>query len=196
MGAAHVENATDLACRTALSRRAVAHLTVPVDVQEHTLSRRDRSKRNVAGHTSQALSRGSPLPEAEDLEQAAEILNAGRKIVMMAGRGSIGAGDELEAIAERLGAVIVKPLLGKAAVPDDSPYTTGCIGLLGTKPSQAAIEDCDTLLIVGSSFPYIEFYPKPGQARGVQIDIDPERIGLAIPLRSDWWATACGRSGP
>src|SRR3954447_23243543 len=85
-------------------------------------------------------------------------------------------------MAECLGAVIVKPLLGKMAVPDDSPYTTGSVGLLGTRPSQDALESCDTLLIVGSSFPYIEFYPKPGQARAVQIDLDPTRIGLRYPV--------------
>jgi pyruvate dehydrogenase (quinone)/pyruvate oxidase len=108
-------------------------------------------------------------------------LNAGEKIVILAGRGAIGAGEELEQIAEQLGAVIAKPLLGKMSVPDDSPYTTGGVGLLGTAPSQEALESCDTLFIVGSSFPYIEFYPKPGQARCVQIDLDPQRIGLRYP---------------
>src|SRR5439155_6232641 len=102
----------------------------------------------------------------------------GKRVVILAGRGALGATDELEQVAERLGAPIVKALLGKAAVPDDSPYTTGTIGLLGTRPSQEALEQCDTLLMVGSSFPYIEFLPKPGQARGVQIDSDPKRIGL------------------
>ncbi len=94
----------------------------------------------------------------------------------------MGAGEQLEEIAETLGAPIVKALLGKAVVPDDSPYTTGSIGLLGTAPSQEAMEDCDTLLMVGSSFPYIEYLPKPGQAKGVQIDIDPMRIGLRYPV--------------
>ncbi|MEI9976787.1 MAG: hypothetical protein WDO73_34880 [Ignavibacteriota bacterium] len=100
----------------------------------------------------------------------------------MAGRGALHATDELELLAEKLGAPIIKALLGKAAVPDDSPYTTGTIGLLGTLPSQEAIENCDTLFIVGSSFPYIEFLPKPGAARGVQIDSDPTRIGLRYPV--------------
>src|SRR5690348_15012414 len=113
---------------------------------------------------------------------AASILNEGKKIVILAGRGSLGASDELEQLAELLGAPIIKALLGKAAVPDDSPYTTGGIGLLGTKPSQEAIENCDTLLMVGTSFPYIEFLPKPGKARGVQIDLDPARIGLRYPV--------------
>ena len=117
-----------------------------------------------------------------DLEKAAEILNAGEKVAILAGRGALGSTDELEQVAELLGAPIVKPLLGKAAVPDDSPYTTGGIGLLGTKPSQEAMEDCDTLLMVGTSFPYIEFMPKPKQARGVQIELDPKRIGLRYPV--------------
>jgi pyruvate dehydrogenase (quinone)/pyruvate oxidase len=103
-------------------------------------------------------------------------------VVILAGRGALDAGDELEQIADLLGAPIIKALLGKAAVPDDSPYTTGGIGLLGTRPSQEAIADCDTLLMVGTSFPYIEFMPKPGQARGVQIELDPKRIGLRYPV--------------
>ena len=106
----------------------------------------------------------------------------GEKVAILAGRGALNSTDELEQVAELLGAPIVKPLLGKAAVPDDSPYTTGGIGLLGTKPSQEAMEDCDTLLMVGTSFPYIEFMPKPKQARGVQIDLDPKRIGLRYPV--------------
>jgi pyruvate dehydrogenase (quinone) len=109
---------------------------------------------------------------------AAEILNAGKRIAILAGRGALDAGDVLEQTAEILGAPIIKALLGRAAVPDDSPYTTGTIGLLGTMPSQEAMEECDTLFMVGTSFPYIEFLPKPGQARAVQIELDPMRIGL------------------
>src|SRR5512138_3066133 len=100
----------------------------------------------------------------------------------MAGRGALGATDELERAAELLGAPIVKPLLGKAAVPDDSPYTTGTIGLLGTRPSQHALEECDTRLIICTSVPYIEFLPRPGQARAIQVDLDPIRIGLRYPV--------------
>jgi len=125
MGAAHVENVADLACRTALARRGVAHITIPVDVQEHPITRAHVSKRNVPGHTSDVFARGARLPDEEDLRRAVEILNAGRKIVILAGQGAIRAREELEAIAERRGAVIVKALLGKMAVPDDSPYTTG-----------------------------------------------------------------------
>ena len=182
MGPTHVENVADLACRTALEYRGVAHITLPVDVQEMPVSRRDRSKRNVAGHTSDVAARGARLPTDEALRRAAAILNEGCRIAILAGRGALHATDALEKVAAALGAPIVKALLGKAAVPDDSPYTTGTIGLLGTRPSQEALEACDTLLMVGTSFPYIEFYPKPGQARGVQIELDPMRIGLRYPV--------------
>jgi len=182
MGPSHVQNVTDLACRTALSRRGVAHINFPVDLQEMKADREDASKRNVAQHTSQAWASRAALPSDEDMREAATVLNEGKKVVILAGQGALNATDELEQLAELLGAPIVKALLGKAAVPDDSPYTTGGIGLVGTKPSLEALEDCDTLFIIGSSFPYIEFYPKPGQARGVQLDLDPTRIGLRYPV--------------
>src|SRR5205823_4984586 len=182
MGPTHVENVVDLACRTALAYRGVAHVTIPVDVQEMPAARRQRSKRNIPGHTSDVMARSARLPAEDDLRRAAEVLNAGRRVAILAGAGALGAGEVLEAAADALAAPIVKALLGKAAVPDDSPYTTGAIGLLGTRPSQEALETCDTLLIVGTSFPYIEYYPKPGQARGVQIELDPMRIGLRYPV--------------
>jgi pyruvate dehydrogenase (quinone)/pyruvate oxidase len=109
-------------------------------------------------------------------------LNEGKRVAILAGRGALGAGEELVAVADALGGPIIKALLGKAAVPDFSPFTTGGIGLLGTAPSEKAMAGCDTLLMVGTSFPYIEFYPKPGQARVVQIDADPMRIGLRTPV--------------
>src|SRR5437899_10703398 len=126
--------------------------------------------------------RSARLPDRMDIEKAAEILNRGEKVAILAGRGALGATDELEQVAELLGAPIVKPLLGKAAVPDDSPYTTGGIGLLGTEPSETAMEQADTLLMVGTSFPYMEFYPGHDSCRGVQIDRDPSRIGLRFPV--------------
>jgi pyruvate dehydrogenase (quinone)/pyruvate oxidase len=181
MGPAHVENVADLACRSALSYRGVAHIAFPVDIQSMN-AERQRSKRNVPNHTSDVLVRSARLPDEMDLQRAAEVLNNGAKIVILAGRGALGASDELEDVAQRLKAPIVKALLGKAAVPDSSPYTTGGIGLLGTKPSQEALEACDTLLMVGTSFPYIEYYPKPGQARAVQIELDPQRLGLRYPV--------------
>jgi pyruvate dehydrogenase (quinone) len=181
MGPSHVENVTHLACRTALAYRGVAHLTFPVDIQEMDAGAY-RSKRNIKHHTSDVYARSARLPAEDELANAAELLNAGKKVAILAGRGALRATDELEQMADRLAAPIVKALLGKAAVPDDSPYTTGCVGLLGTKPSQEALEECDTLLMVGTSFPYIEFLPKPGQARGVQIELDPIRIGLRYPV--------------
>lgn len=181
MGPDHMESVVDLACRTALAYRGVAHIAVPVDVQEKPVGR-ERSKRNVPHHTSEIWARSAGLPAEADLRDAAEVLNGGRRTVILAGRGALGATDELERAADVLGAPIVKALLGKAAVPDDSPFTTGGIGLLGTRPSQEALEACDTLLMVGTSFPYIEYYPKPGQARGVQIELDPMRIGLRYPV--------------
>ena len=180
MGASHVESVADLACRTAFAYRGVAHINFPVDIQEHEGG--ERSKRNVAGHTSDVFARSARLPDACDLQRAAAVLNAGRKIAILVGQGANGAVDELAQVAERLGAPIIKTVLGKAAIPDDHPYTTGGIGLLGTKPSQEVIEQCDTLLMVGTSFPYIEFLPKPGQARAVQVDIDAARIGLRYPV--------------
>jgi pyruvate dehydrogenase (quinone)/pyruvate oxidase len=182
MGPAHVETVAHLACRTALARRGVAHINFPVDLQEADVRKAPASKRGKAFEPSDVFGHRAGLPDEGELRQAAEVLNAGKKVAILAGRGALGAGDELERVAEILGAPIIKALLGKAAVPDDSPYTTGGIGLLGTRPSQEALESCDTLLLVGTSFPYIEFYPKPDQARGVQIDVDPERLGLRYPV--------------
>ncbi|HWD98283.1 MAG TPA: thiamine pyrophosphate-dependent enzyme [Bryobacteraceae bacterium] len=182
MGAAHMRNVAELACRTALARRGVAHITTPVDVQDQKVDNDERSQRNRKGHAGSTYARSARIPPEEDLKEAAEILNAGKKIVILAGQGALSAGDELTELAETLGAPIIKALLGKACVPDNSPYTTGGIGLLGTAPSMDAMQNCDTLLIAGASFPYIEFYPKPGQARAIQIDLDPARIALRYPV--------------
>jgi pyruvate dehydrogenase (quinone) len=182
MSAGHAESLVDAACRAALSAKGVAHLTCPVDLQEQELAEDEPSKKKVKGHTSAVWSSPITVPCRADLEAAARVLNAGKKIVILAGQGALGASEELERLAEVLHAPIVKPLLGKATVPDDSPYTTGGIGLLGTLPSELAMEECDTLLMVGTSFPYMEFYPKHEQARAVQIDRDPARIGLRFPV--------------
>jgi pyruvate dehydrogenase (quinone) len=184
MGPEHMENIAALACRTALAYRGVAHIAVPVDFQELEVKRNGngRSERNIPNHVSDLAAESARIPCQQDLQRAAAVLNSGKRTVILAGRGALGAGSELEQTAEKLAAPIVKALLGKAVIPDDSPYTTGSIGLLGTKPSQEAMEDCDTILIAGSSFPYIEFLPKPGQAHGVQIDLDPVRIGLRYPV--------------
>ena len=180
MGPAHVEAVVEQACRTALAYRQPTHVMIPVDFQSQPV--KDRSERNVAHHVSNIMARGGQLPDPEMLQRAAHILNEAEKPFILAGRGSIGARDELIALAERLQAPIGKPLLGKEAVPDESPYTTGGVGMLGTRPSQEAMESCDTLVIVGSSFPYIEYYPKPGKAKAVQIELDPKRVGLRYPV--------------
>ena len=184
MGPTHVENVTELACRAALSYRGVAHITMSVDFQSVPIKSGKRSDRNIAGHVSDTMAHSSRMPSEDQLARAVEILNSGKKPMILAGRGALGAGSELLAAAERLGAPIAKPLLGKAAIPDDSPYNLGGVGLLGTRPAHDALESCDTLLIAGSSFPYIEFYPKPGQAKGVQIELDPKRIGLRCPVEA------------
>ena len=184
MGGAHVQNLVALACRTALTRRGVAHLTMPVDLQSEDVEADTRSPRNVPDHVSDLLALGARLPGERQLERAAAILNEGRKVCILAGQGALGARTQLLELADRLGAPVAKALLGKGAIPDDSEFSTGGVGLLGTKASQEALEDCDTLLIVGSSFPYIEFYPKPGQARAVQIDLDQARIGLRYPAEA------------
>lgn len=182
MGPEHVRNVTDLACRKAMARRGVACLTFPVDLQS---MKSDRvSERNIPNHTSRVMSFSGGLPTEADLREAADVLNQGQKVAILAGRGALGCCDELERLADILGAPIIKPLLGKASVPDDSPYTTGGIGLLGTRPSQEVLEACDTLCMVGTSFPYIEFYPKPGKARAIQIDSDATRIGLRCPVEA------------
>jgi pyruvate dehydrogenase (quinone) len=181
MGARHMENAVSLACRHALAQRGVAHLSVPVDIQEETESADKPSDRNVAGHASLVPAESIMVAPAAEIARAAEALNAGTRVAILAGQGALGAVEELTRTAKLLGAPIIKALLGKGLLPDDHPLTTGGIGLLGTRASQEVIETCDTLLIVGSTFPYIEYYPKPDQARGVQIDRDATRIGLRFP---------------
>ncbi|HTV81066.1 MAG TPA: thiamine pyrophosphate-binding protein [Acidobacteriaceae bacterium] len=181
MSGAHVESVADLAIRTALEQRGVSHITLPVDIQVQE-QKKGRSDRNPPHHTSATPAYSDSLPSRVDLEHAADILNRGKRVAILAGQAALRATDELEKIAGTLGAPVIKALLGKAAVPDDSPCTTGGIGLLGTRPSQDALEECDTLLIVGSSFPYIEFLPEPGAARCVLIDISPQRIGLRCPV--------------
>lgn len=181
MGPAHVCNVVDEAVKTAIARRTVAHITIPKDIQDWSADGH-RSKANIALHSGDRYSEALPLPPTSTLRQAADLLNAGSRVAILAGRGCLTARKEILEMAELLGAPIIKPLLGKAVVPDDHPYTTGGIGLLGTAPSQEVLEECDTLLIAGSSFPYLEFYPKPGQAKAVQIDLDPSRIGLRYPV--------------
>jgi len=182
LGAGHVTALVDAGCRAALSERGVAHITCPVDLQEQAVGDDEPSRKKVEGHTSSVWRPPVVVPCEDDLRAAADVLNAGKKTVILAGQGALGAGSEIEHLADVLAAPIVKPLLGKGVVPDDSPYTTGGIGLLGTEPSEVAMERCDTLLMVGTSFPYMEFYPRHDRCRGVQIDRNPSRIGLRFPV--------------
>jgi pyruvate dehydrogenase (quinone) len=180
-GPAHARPTIDTAIKTALSWRTVAHITIPKDIQEWPLDEKMRSEPDIAHHTSLLPRTAASHPAMEDLRAAAELIGQGKKPAILVGQGALGAHEEVLQPAERIKAPIVKALLGKAVVPDENPYTTGGIGLLGTGPSQDALEGCDTLIIIGSSFPYIEFYPKPGQAKAIQIDIDPSRIGQRHP---------------
>ena len=181
MSGAHMESVADLAIRSAIEKRGVAHITIPIDIQSQP-AKAEKSQRNIPHHSSSVSAISGNVPPSADLATAAKILNDGKRIAILAGQGALHASDELLQLAELLGAPIIKPLLGKACVPDDSPYTTGGIGLLGTAPSEEALEECDTLLMVGTSYPYIEFLPKPGDCRCIQIDANAQRIGLRTPV--------------
>ena len=181
MGPAHVNGVVDEAVKTALDRRTVTHITIPKDIQEWRASDFHRSEANVRHHSGLVFESSHPHPPKQQLQEAAKILNHGEKVAILVGRGCLGAGEEVEKLAELLGGPVIKALLGKAVISDHSQYTTGGIGLLGTAPSQDAMTECDTLLLIGTSFPYMDFYPKPGKAKCVQIDIDPTRIGLRHP---------------
>jgi len=174
------EMVVDFACRTALSRRGVSHITIPIDIQERKL-KGDYSRHKVAGHTSDIY---NPLilPDKKLIEDAAYILNSGERVVILAGQGALGAEDELVSVAQKLGAPIVNALLGKAVVPDDNSYSIGGIGLLGTGPASDAMSEADTLFMIWTSFPYIDYLPRPGQARGIQIDIKQEKVGVRYPV--------------
>jgi pyruvate dehydrogenase (quinone) len=182
MGPHHLKSVIDEAIKCALARRGVAHVTIPKDIQEWKADQTPLSGMNIAGHTVDYYAPPLPMPTQEALQQAADIINAGSKVAILAGRGALNARNEVLELAERVGGPVIKALLGKGVVPDDSPYTTGGIGLLGTAPSADAMRECDTLMMLGSNFPYMEFLPRPGQARGIQVDVDPARIGLRFPV--------------
>jgi pyruvate dehydrogenase (quinone) len=173
-------NVLDRAMRVAISRRTVTAVIIPGDVQEEKYSPPTHAFKMVP--SSLDISLGVPVPEIADLHRAADVLNAGDKVAMMIGQGARGAADEVVEVAEVLGAGVSKALLGKDVLPDDLPFVTGGNGLLGTRPSYELMRDCDTLLMIGSSFPYSQFLPDYDQARGVQIDIDPTMIGLRYPF--------------
>ena len=178
MGPAHAVNVVDEAIKTALAYRGVAHITIPKDIQEWKKSEDKRSSMNVKSHSAKVKAPQYPIPPERDFEAAARMIAEGSKIAIMVGRGALGARRQVLELAEKLKGPVIKALLGKAVIPDDSPYCLGGLGLLGTAPSQDAMNECDTLIMAGTSFPYVEFLPKPGQAKVIQIDIDPTRIGL------------------
>lgn len=170
----------DRAVRTAAACRAVTCIIVPKDVQEAKAVLTPPHKHNTA-HSSIGYSPPIVVPTEADLRRAADVLNSGERVAMLVGQGALGAREELIAIADKLGAGVAKALLGKAVLPDDLPFVTGTLGLLGTRPSYDMMNECDTLLMVGTCYPYAEFLPQEGHARGVQIDIDARNIGLRFP---------------
>ncbi|HEV7447054.1 MAG TPA: thiamine pyrophosphate-requiring protein [Steroidobacteraceae bacterium] len=175
-----IRHLIDRAFRIALERRSVTCVIVPNDLQRQEAV---GEPPHVHGsiHSSVGWSAPRVVPRDEDLRRAADVLNAGQRVAMLVGAGALGATDAVIEVAETLGAGVAKALLGKAALPDDLPFVTGSAGWLGTRASNAMFAECDTLLIVGSSFPYSEFLPKEGQARGVQIDLDGRNVGLRYP---------------
>jgi pyruvate dehydrogenase (quinone) len=178
---AAVRHAIDRAFRIALSEKCVTCVIVPKDIQEmETVSEPPHEHNTI--HSSVGYCAPRVIPREEDLKRAAEVLNAGEKVAMLIGAGAMNAADEVIQVAEVLGAGIAKALLGKAALPDDTPGCTGGIGLLGTKPSWDMMKNCDTLLMVGSTFPYSEFLPREGQARAVQIDLKGRNLGIRYPM--------------
>ncbi|PVC80085.1 thiamine pyrophosphate-requiring protein [Streptomyces sp. CS131] len=173
-------NLIDRAMRTAYAKRTVTAVILPADVQELDYSPPKHAFKMVP--SSLGLSRYAPVPADEDIQRAADVLNAGEKVAVLIGQGARAARQEVEHLADVLGAGVAKALLGKDALADDLPYVTGSIGLLGTRPSYELMQGCDTLLVIGSSFPYTQFMPELDQARAVQIDIDPHMIGLRYPF--------------
>jgi pyruvate dehydrogenase (quinone) len=178
---AQIRHLVDRAHRIALDQRSVTALIIPNDLAEEP-AQEEPPREHGAVVSAPGYARPRVVPTDGQLQQAAEILNAGEKVAMLVGQGALGASDEVVEVAETLGAGVAKALLGKAVVSDGLPFVTGSIGLLGTKPSWTLMNECDTLLMVGSSFPYSEWLPKPGQARGVQIDIDGRMLSIRYPM--------------
>jgi pyruvate dehydrogenase (quinone) len=180
MAPAQARHLVDRAMRVAMASRSVTCIIVPEDVQESSYEEPPRA--HGAVFSSVGFKEPKIVPQPADLDAAAEVLNGGKKVAMLVGAGAIGAADEVTQVADLLGCGVAKALNGKAALPDDLPFVTGSIGLLGTKPSDHMMQNCDTLLMVGTSFPYSEWLPKEGQARGVQIDIDGRVLGMRYPM--------------
>ncbi|MDQ6621367.1 MAG: thiamine pyrophosphate-requiring protein [Pseudomonadota bacterium] len=178
---AQARHVVDRAVRIAQAERTVTCIIVPNDVQELEAVAKPARKHGTI-HSGAGYSAPNVMPTDIDLRRAADVLNAGKRVAMLVGAGALNATDEVIAVADVLGAGIAKALLGKPAVPDALPNVTGSIGLLGTKPSWNMMTECDTLLMVGSRFPYSEFLPKEGDARGVQIDLDPRMLSIRYPM--------------
>ena len=185
---AQLPHVIDRAIRLALARRGPSVIIIPKDVQEQVFEAPKRA--HGFTRSGPGYSRPAVVPKDEDLRKAADVLNAGDKVAILIGAGAAEAADEIIAVAEKLGAGVAKALLGKAVLPDDLPFVTGCIGLLGTKPSSDLMNGCDTLLIVGSGFPWSEFLPKTGAARAVQIDVDAAMLSLRYPCEVNLHGTA------
>ena len=178
---AQIRHLVDRAMRIAMSKKTVTCLIIPNDLQTmEAVEKPPRAHGTI--HSGMGYRAPRIVPKHEDLEQAAELLNSGKKVAILVGAGALGATDEVMQVADMLGAGVAKALLGKAALPDELPYVTGAIGLLGTKPSWDLMTGCDTFLMIGSRFPYSEFLPKEGQARAVQIDIDPKMLSIRYPM--------------
>ncbi|SAL81898.1 thiamine pyrophosphate protein [Caballeronia terrestris] len=175
-----VRHLVDRAVRTALSQRKVTAIILPNDLQD--LDYQAPARRHGTLHSGVGFSAPKLVPYDADLRRAAEILNEGKKVAILVGAGALNATDEVIAVADKLGAGVAKALLGKAVLPDDLAWVTGSIGLLGTKPSYDLMMQCDTLLMIGSGFPYSEFLPKEGDARGVQIDVEADMLSLRYPM--------------
>jgi pyruvate dehydrogenase (quinone) len=177
-GPLHAGIVGNLACRAAMDGRGVAHLTIPKDTQNMPISADKASMENHGLQTAFQWQRSDPSPSLDRLQAAAGILNAGNKVAVLVGQGALGARSEVTQLAQILGAPVAKALLGRGVLADTSPYTTGGIGHLGTVPSQYIMRECDTVLILGSTMPWVDFYPPPGKARGIQVDIKGDHIGL------------------
>jgi pyruvate dehydrogenase (quinone) len=180
MAPAQIRHLVDRAFRIALAERTVTCIILPSDLQEEPYQ--DPPHKHATVHSGTGYTSPRIVPHQDDLRRAANILNAGKRVAMLIGQGAMHAADEVIEVAELLGAGVAKALLGKAALPDAVPFVTGSIGLLGTKPSWVLMDECDTLLMVGSSFPYPEFLPEEGKARGVQIDIDGRMLSIRYPM--------------
>jgi pyruvate dehydrogenase (quinone) len=189
MNPAQVRHAIDRALRGAIGFRTVTALIFPKDLQDEKAVEHPPHMMNFAA-SSVGFTPARMIPPESALRHAAEVLNAGKKVAMLIGGGAAGAEEQIIAVADRLEAGCAKALLGKAVLPDDLPWVTGTIGLLGTKASSEMMESCDTLLMIGTNFPYAQFLPKEGQARGVQIDTTPTRIGIRYPTEVNLQGTA------